>query len=1567
MKKLGFKKLIGKNSTGIIVTILAFVITIGAIFTVSNLTLAKDTLPGIENIRNELESEDGVYTVLEIVPNLQAAQFGYLVGGEEPLDINTLYDSASKDWISWQQYFTENSDTMDESARVTFLNNLVANNADYISIGQPSSDKPMWYKPYIETGVTADDAEGVLYGGSVPVYGWLVSDDTKGVGWNAKLTNIENKTYSQLMEEKTPYYIVDTVRTDAEVAVTQEAINNSAYPDYYYTYKKDVTGAYYIPSITFGELKADFLDGGLVDENEELDDLANYFILKFKVLEEADYTGVVGPKVYMASDFVYVESGAPYVIPKQTSKGHSLTRPSDNIYYQGGLYSNEMFKQYSMDIDLENVANYKVDVQSMTPGDLNALSAEDLAAYLANVDFVYLNAGNSNFMYDYTDPTLDLSVNVVKLLFEKICNQKTPCIVDYYLKELAVIDRSLTNANVYALLCMLMQKDYRDILTGNELDVSDIDRELNNWSTKIANNNINDYNYVNGNVMVINSTLSNNRLTDSYYGSAYAADVVSEAYQAVLDEINLENLYRSVDQTAGYESFSTEIHKGTVVRYIMNYVSARTIEKKTVINVLEIQPAKVVNSGDSESETSSTEKVELKPSVVKSWMGIKDNSVTVNITTMTTNEFVGKIEDINSEYDMIYIGADVYYLPGGDKKTTVDGVNDYWTNYVDDTMDQMIYTNVGDLKAVRSQFAGQIDTDYKEGSNKKVVKNNFNTRFSGNDISADKHNALVDYVKATYPIVVADRLTTDNNTPSTVTLDDCTYIYSFLEKNLSKPNVFRVSEVKDGKNTEFQFYGNRAKLSIGNKVVASGESAEDKNAFVQPGTLVSNNDPTNGRVTYITKEYDGKFYLRYKFTITNNGAVYSNTKYTATLYLDSNSDGKYSEKFETLPDIVLTHVATGKVVKNGELIAGEQYTLTKQVPEEFRGLLNWKVEVSQTTNPYIRDSIIGYTKLSDDTQTAETIKVLHVYKDGGSVLNLEKAIGNTKEYNGNNDILEALVWGGEITEDGTTHKFDGITKDFKFEFTSIKNKDFNDSYETGYLHKDGTKTTTKFNLMDYDMFVLGFYDSYSLRDNSDYEDIDAAAINGKNGIKEFIDSGKSVLFAHDTTSFIAVSTEYTDATKTQRYYKTVKVDDANNTNIYDYGDYTCAVWAYTLNKNIRDMVGLDAYGVSLKTKDGINYSRLSTGVALKDTDSDTTLKDSLTNTLNEEGHYTIGLKKLAYKPGSSKTETVPELHGLTYPWAEMWDVTDSVHYRKDTSRYANVTKAERVNEGQITVYPYYVNQTIKTASTHAQYFFLDLNADDDNDNETDLVVWYTLSGANVYDSSPRDVVNNYYIYNKGNITYTGIGHSANSTTVEEGKLFINTMVAAYNAGKKEPVVTVYESEENMLPTYTFYEYGDAENDVAFRAGTQKMYFSISDTNVMRGDKKALVEYAVALKPGTVNANDKTYTVNGKTYEVYTSKDNQKYIILTDELVTYSANGQKAISDNLKCGELYYVDIPISVFGIPGVNEQNVNTFMVVAKTIIKKTGSITGTEMIVETDPVETKVDFVHVELFPLD
>ena len=142
-----------------------------------------------------------------------------------------------------------------------------------------------------------------------------------------------------------------------------------------------------------------------------------------------------------------------------------------------------------------------------------------------------------------------------------------------------------------------------------------------------------------------------------------------------------------------------------------------------------------------------------------------------------------------------------------------------------------------------------------------------------------------------------------------------------------------------------------------------------------------------------------------------------------------------------------------------------------------------------------------------------------------------------------------------------------------------------------------------------------------------------------------------------------------------------------------------------------------------------------------------------------------------------------------------------------SDRYTN--RISKLNEGQITEYPYKIDSTIETAETHGQFFQLNLNrvvntdaygASAANIYNDDMVVWFTQSysddkpsykkGSPFYGYAGQDAVNNYYIYSKGNVTYTTAGHSSINDDEQEMKLFVNTFVRALLSGSMPPEIEV---------------------------------------------------------------------------------------------------------------------------------------------------------------------------------
>ncbi|GIP28681.1 hypothetical protein J23TS9_38110 [Paenibacillus sp. J23TS9] len=126
------------------------------------------------------------------------------------------------------------------------------------------------------------------------------------------------------------------------------------------------------------------------------------------------------------------------------------------------------------------------------------------------------------------------------------------------------------------------------------------------------------------------------------------------------------------------------------------------------------------------------------------------------------------------------------------------------------------------------------------------------------------------------------------------------------------------------------------------------------------------------------------------------------------------------------------------------------------------------------------------------------------------------------------------------------------------------------------------------------------------------------------------------------------------------------------------------------------------------------------------------------------------------------------------------------------------TSTKVVNTGLLTQFPFDLSKTPASgsigqiATTHNQYFTLDL--DDEN-----VVPWYNIN------STGRDVDdswNHYYTYTKGNVTYSGTGHTSTGFPNWEQRLFVNTMYRAFIGANHAPEITVISPKENaVIPSY----------------------------------------------------------------------------------------------------------------------------------------------------------------------
>ena len=246
-----------------------------------------------------------------------------------------------------------------------------------------------------------------------------------------------------------------------------------------------------------------------------------------------------------------------------------------------------------------------------------------------------------------------------------------------------------------------------------------------------------DHNFAAGSVYCYTGELAKPGFSAAYADTA--------GFESLLQEISNENFLRQQQGLTSDQLLPTTVSMASAVRYIINYGGQRTTSAKSAIRVLELQPGR----GS-----------ELTAATVRSWIGDKTNSVAVTIDTMSTAEFTGKLDSLNEKYDMIYVGTST---TGFNTKTDASGKT--ITDFNDNTMDGMLYTNVGDTYKSDIRMAGLLKRDYSDstlsGSDNKKINSSDTSRtfrFSGNDLTKARAQELKAFADTGYPIILADDL-----------------------------------------------------------------------------------------------------------------------------------------------------------------------------------------------------------------------------------------------------------------------------------------------------------------------------------------------------------------------------------------------------------------------------------------------------------------------------------------------------------------------------------------------------------------------------------------------------------------------------------------------------------------------------------------------------------------------------------------------------------------------------------------------------------------------------------------
>lgn len=1182
--------------------------------------------------------------------------------------------------------------------------------------------------------------------------------------------------------------------------------------------------------------------------------------------------------------YTYVgEGNGDYIMV--ADKNGSLDYPvnTTHIYYKGGFKNNNWFRtgvfnQEGKTGDDDKTANMTFKVKTVTPKELEQID-------VSTIDLLYLSGSKSVLSNDLGNDAAtyntdnDISWDKVKQIVQRVHQSgiMMPVIVDNgivwpdsnadyssNIKKLA----GLLSCNNFSSLNFTKDSADNFINWNNDIKYYKVDSKTHTKGFVIGNEYVipRNYNPDKDVPFVLRDDFASAFIEDKDE-TKFVEAAKNENFDEIAEYINSENTSRKKENdTLGkdeYAYYDKKISKAIVLSYIISYADKRDIINPTdSLNILDIEPGTVKNESDA-----------LNYDKLKNWLRSRcPEKKKVTITRVTSAEFIGRIEDLNN-YDMIYMGL------------VADNLNyrDGHTVYNDWNMDGLKYSNVGDIVVIdpnyrvnywnydmlRNGHAGLLDTDYinnGEALNTQITsRGNGNNadyltapntyRGSGNDITKQKVSELEDYIKAGFPVVFSDGFfSKDSKYESGINedyIDNCSNIFNFLKYAKGKDNVLEVDNNGNLKNksnepAELVTYLTTEKPEI---VLKEQEKVKDTD-YVE----ISNNQ--------ITLE----------FSINNAGGADSKASFNAQLFLDSNSDGKFSTTNEGIAANKIKLYCDGTIVNpvmgdDGKymysLNAGNyNYKLVYDLPNGFVGVMPWQLRVSQATNSYRYDQKSGYVYVKNSKGSPTKVKILQI----------NSHLKHNQDFKGNFDM--------QTQKNGNT----------KFHELLNKVKDFDLDIETVYYDDVNKMDEVCNKLQTYDMLVIGFGDCYDIDNTNKHLD----------KIKAYIQSGKPVLFAHDTTSY------------------------CNNKNDTTYNN----VWGYKFNSIIRDTVGLDRYGI-------LSNEYLKKGNTLKSTDSDFTKAVETAEKNNTD---------IAYEPKSDNSVIVRQNQGFTYVDLNnfQWKDDGNNHgeyrlysglnnYESNEDVEAKTNKAVKVNSGQITTYPFKIDDEINIATTHKQYYQLDMNQDADGDGESDIVVWYTLSGHGVYDQSPKDVRNNYYIYTMGNVTYSGVGHSDFSNNEDELKLYINTMIAAYSASVHEPSIYLKENadtDSNDITTL-YATIDDAiEEEAANKAdarldgadSTQDVYFTVKDSNLVRNqiDEKTVVYLDFYIEDPQKNPNDETIgTGNDK---IYLKKvDWDIYTLNNDGTENEQINNSKENSqlnkdprDFFENNKTYKVKVPLSV-------------------------------------------------------
>ncbi len=582
---------------------------------------------------------------------------------------------------------------------------------------------------------------------------------------------------------------------------------------------------------------------------------------------------------------------------------------------------------------------FKIKVNTKLAGAVEQADIEDAdLVYLEDGSGLYLNPDAEkvyikpkNAPDAAADGLQDVSDEAITKLVEEAVRSLKPVIVDYgAIESENGVGASYKGSNYQLLAKAFLKKDlsafYDDMAKKGNLAANILMNAGNDKDKDHPNKDDNGYHYVNRNVYIVNGT----PLVGEDFPEEFEEREAKAGFNEVLAAIKAENALLSED-----DRISEKVSKAMAVQYIINYSLGLVGEYKD-LTILELQP-----TANMELDLHFDAPDDEKKNAVLYWQREdqkgagqqifrSSKKIDVRIEQRSVAAFNSSYQDINAAYNMIFIGLDgqrLYREWGKDGK-------EMETRYNDDSLNGKVYHR-GD------SVAGGGD------------------RYDASDITAQKKNELLSYLRAGYPIVVENACfknmsakKADEKDINTDYIAEDTQMYDFLKEAISLGRsdndedddsdsgvgIYTIEDVHSSAVFTMQLNALRPKVELR----AEDDGSKDEN--------VSEEDkrPSDRIETEEVPEKPGilRGTIEYRvFSDTADEDKRYNGDLDRRLYLDLNYDGVFAPE---------------------EALDGCQFEETDglgRVSVDFNeinfGIVPWKLEVRDVGNEFRRASVQG--------------------------------------------------------------------------------------------------------------------------------------------------------------------------------------------------------------------------------------------------------------------------------------------------------------------------------------------------------------------------------------------------------------------------------------------------------------------------------------------------------------------------------------------------------------------------------------------------------------------------------